>query len=294
MANSPEPQPISGLSALAGDYRALLCDVWGVVHNGVAAFPDAAVALSRYRAGGGKVLLLTNAPRRKENVVDALDAMGFPHDAYDDVVTSGEAGRELLRGRPGVRVLHVGPERGMSLFENLDIRFADADIAELIVCTGLFDDETEVPEDYDPRFAEWKARGLPMLCVNPDVVVERGARLIWCAGAIANRYAEKGGAVTMVGKPFPEIYRAAMRRLGELAGDGAVDGASVLAIGDGAQTDVRGAVNQGLDVLFIAGGIHAGQFGDRDRPEAAEVARFLGEHRLAARGFLPRLRWEAS
>jgi HAD superfamily hydrolase (TIGR01459 family) len=292
MANSPEPQPIPGLSALAGEYRALLCDVWGVVHNGVAAFPEAAAALSRYRAGGGKVLLLTNAPRRKENVVDMLDALGFPREAYDDVVTSGEAGRDMLRARPGVRVLHVGPERGMSLFEDLDVRFADADIAELIVCTGLFDDETEVPEDYDPRFAEWKARGLPMLCVNPDVVVERGTRLIWCAGAIANRYAEKGGAVTMVGKPFPEIYRAALRRLGEMTGN-AVERAAVLAIGDGAQTDVRGAVNEGLDVLFIAGGIHAGQFGDRDRPEAEEVGRFLGEHGLAARGFLPRLRWEA-
>jgi HAD superfamily hydrolase (TIGR01459 family) len=289
MANVPEPQPIPGLSALAGEYRALLCDVWGVIHNGVAAFPEAAVALTRYREEGGTVLLLTNAPRRKENVVGMLDTLGFPRAGYDDVVTSGEAGRDLLRERRGLRVLHVGPERGVPLFDDLDIRFADADVAEVIVCTGLFDDETETPQDYDPLFATWKARGLPMLCVNPDVVVERGNRLIWCAGAIANRYAEKGGAVTMIGKPYPEIYRAAMQRLGEMPG--AVGRPAVLAIGDGAQTDVRGAVNEGLDVLFVAGGIHAGQFGDRDRPEAAEVARFLGENGLAARAFVPRLGW---
>lgn len=290
MANSPTPQPIPGLAALASEYRALLCDVWGVIHNGVAAMPDASVALTRYREGGGRVLLLTNAPRLKRNVVETLDALGVPRDAYDDVVTSGEAGRDVLRARPGVRVLHVGPERAMPLFEDLDIRFTDADAAELIVCTGLYDDESETPEDYDPRFAEWKARGLPMLCVNPDVVVERGAKLVWCSGAIANRYAEKGGAVTMIGKPFPEIYRAAAKRLAEFPGRGSgMEG--VLAIGDGAQTDVRGAVNEGLDVLFIAGGIHAGQFGDRDRPEAAEVDRFLGEQKLAARGFMPRLAW---
>jgi HAD superfamily hydrolase (TIGR01459 family) len=290
MANSPQPQSIPGLSALASGYRALLCDVWGVVHNGVAAFPEAGDALRRYRAAGGKVLMLTNAPRRRQNVVDMLDALGFPREAYDDVVTSGETGRDLLRERPGVRVLHVGPERAVPLFDDLDIRFADADIAELIVCTGLFDDETETPEDYDGRFAGWRARGLPMFCVNPDVVVERGERLIWCAGAIANRYAGQGGAVTLIGKPFPEIYRAAMKRLGELAG-APLDRQAVLAIGDGAQTDVRGAVNEGLDVLFVAGGIHSGQFGERDRPDPARVAAFLDENRLAARAFVPRLAW---
>ncbi|MBN8996769.1 MAG: TIGR01459 family HAD-type hydrolase [Rhizobiales bacterium] len=291
MANISEPQPIPGLSALAGEYRALLCDVWGVVHNGVAAFPEAAAALGKYRAGGGKVVMLTNAPRVRQNVVDMLDSLGFPRDAYDDVVTSGETGRELLRGRPGVRVLHVGPGRGLTLFDDLDLHLVPhASDAELIVCTGLFDDETEVPEDYDGQIAEWKSRKLPMLCVNPDVVVDRGNTLIWCAGAIANRYRDAGGETTMVGKPYPAIYATAMKRLGELAG-GAIGKERVLAIGDGAQTDVRGAVNENLDVLFIAGGIHAGQFGDRDRPDAGEVAAFLGEHALAARAFAPKLTW---
>lgn len=291
MANRSDPSSVSGLSALAADYSVLLCDVWGVVHNGVAAFPAAADALQKYRAAGGRVVMLTNAPRRRQNVVDTLDGLGFPRAAYDDVVTSGETGRDMLRERPALRVLHVGPGRALPVFDDLDLHLVPhAADAELIVCTGLFDDETEVPEDYDGQIADWKARKLPMLCVNPDVVVERGETLVWCAGAIANRYKEAGGDTTLVGKPYPAIYATAMKRIGELAG-AAVDRHRVLAIGDGAQTDVRGAVNEGLDVLFIAGGIHAGQFGDRDRPEPAQVSAFLKEHGLAASAFMPKLAW---
>jgi HAD superfamily hydrolase (TIGR01459 family) len=197
----------------------------------------------------------------------------------------------MLGERPGVRVLHVGPGRALSVFDDLDLHLVPhAADAELIVCTGLFDDETEVPEDYDGQIADWKARKLPMLCVTPDVVVERGETLVWCAGAIANRYKEAGGDTTLVGKPYPAIYATAMKRIGEIAG-AALDRHRVLAIGDGAQTDVRGAVNEGLDVLFIAGGIHAGQFGERDRPEPAQVSAFLKEHGLAATAFMPKLAW---
>ncbi len=290
MANTSHPPAIAGLSAVAPDYRALLCDVWGVVHNGLAAFPEAGAALARFRDGGGRVLLITNAPRLKRQVIAQLDEFGFPRAAYDDVVTSGEVSRDVLRSRPGAMVFHVGPERGLALFEGLDVQLTGAAEAELIVCTGLFDDETERPEDYDPQFADWLSRRLPMLCANPDLIVERGTRLVWCAGAIAERYAGQGGATTIIGKPHAQIYVGAFARLAEIASS-KIDKVSVLAIGDGAATDVRGAVREGIDVLFVAGGIHAGQFGDRDRPDGASVGAFLADAGLGARAFIPKLLW---
>src|SRR5579871_169101 len=180
MANTPRPTPTSGLAELAPAYRYLLCDVWGVVHNGLAAFPDAGEALARFREGGGRVLLITNAPRPKAVVLQQLDRFGVDRAAYDDVLTSGEASRGFLAARPGLRVLHVGADRDRALFDGLDVVLTEADEAELIACTGLFDDETETPEDYDARLAAWNARELPMLCVNPDQVVERGPKLVWC------------------------------------------------------------------------------------------------------------------
>lgn len=290
MANTPHPPATPGLSDLAPRYRALLCDVWGVIHNGVAAFPEAGEALAKFRAGGGRVLLITNAPRLKRHVIDQLDEFGFPRAAYDDLVTSGEVSRDVLRTRPGANVFHVGPERGLALFEGLDVRLTDVAAANLIVCTGLFDDETETPPDYDRQFAVWLARRLPMLCANPDLIVERGNKLVWCAGALAERYAGLGGETMVIGKPHAQIYAGAFARLAKVLGEG-MDKASVLAIGDGLETDVRGAVREGIDVLFVAGGIHAGQFGERDRPDAGSVGAFLANAGLGARAFIPKLIW---
>src|SRR5262245_40761886 len=155
MPNTPRPDPASGLSEFAPLYRHILCDVWGVVHNGVSAFPDAGEALSRFRGAGGRVLLLTNAPRPKWVVVQQLDRLGVDRSAYDDVITSGEASRAFLAARPGVKVLYVGPERDLTLLDGLDVSLVEAPDAELIACTGLFNDEVETPEDYDQRLAEW-------------------------------------------------------------------------------------------------------------------------------------------
>jgi len=290
MANTPRPDPTSGLSELAPLYRHLLCDVWGVVHDGVSAFPAAGEALTRFRQDGGRVLLITNAPRPKKVVLQQLDRLGVDRAAYDDVLTSGEASRGFLAARPGVKVLHVGAERDLSLFEGLDVVLTEAPEAELIACTGLFDDETETPEDYDQRLAQWNTLELPMLCVNPDLVVERGPKLVWCAGAIAARYAAIGGETIVIGKPHAPIYATALQRLSDLAG-GPVERSAVLAIGDGVETDVRGAVQSEIDVLFVAGGIHAELFGERSRPAAEAVGSFLAENGLGARAFIPRLVW---
>ena len=167
---------------------------------------------------GGKVILITNAPRPKADVIAQLDRLGVPRAAYDDVITSGDAARHVLAARRGVKLYHVGPERDLPIYFGLPVEFADEDDCELVSCTGLFDDENETPDDYRESFADWQARGVPMLCVNPDIVVERGDRLVWCAGALAERYRERGGETIIVGKPYAPIYDTALARLEELAG----------------------------------------------------------------------------
>ncbi len=291
MANTLNPPFVSGLADLAPVYRALLCDVWGVLHDGVSAHLRTSEALTRYRDGGGRVVLITNAPRPKASVIDMLDRMGVPQSAYDAVVTSGDTARAVLAARPGVRIYHVGPERDLPIYFGLKVEFADEEECELVSCTGLFDDEKETPDDYADSFDRWKARGVPMLCLNPDIVVERGGRLVWCAGALAERYRERNGETIIVGKPYAPIYEAALAELAAIAGS-VVDKETVLAVGDGIDTDIRGAVGQGIDALFITGGIHAEVFGSRDEPDVAAVHAFLATAGLGARALLTRLAWE--
>lgn len=290
MTNTANPAMAAGLSELAPTYRALLCDVWGVIHDGATAHARAGEALVRYRREGGKVVLITNAPRPKADVVEQLDRLGVPRAAYDDIVTSGESARHVLAARPGIRIHHVGPERDLPIYFGLQVEFGDEDDCEMISCTGLFDDESETPDDYLDSMADWQERGVPMLCVNPDIVVERGDRLIWCAGALAERYREMNGQTIVVGKPYAPIYETALARLAELAGK-PMDKGSVLAIGDGIDTDVRGAVGQGIDVLFATGGIHTGVFGPRDNPDLARVHAFLATAGLGARALVTQLAW---
>ena len=206
MTNVANPPLISGLSDLASRYDSLISDIWGVVHNGSVAHAAAGDALIRFRAAGGRVVLVTNAPRPSGVVEDMLRRMGVPRGAYDSVVTSGDTARVVLAERPGGRIYHVGPERDLPIYDGLDIRLAGEEDCDLISCTGLFDDENETPDDYAESLERWEARGLPMLCINPDIVVERGDRLIWCAGAIAERYRERGGQTIIVGKPYAPIY----------------------------------------------------------------------------------------
>ncbi len=291
MTNTATPAFVTGLAELAPAYRALLCDVWGVVHNGVRAHPAAVDALMRYRAEGGAVLLITNAARPKAGVVRMLDGFGVPGDAYDDILTSGDTAHDILAGRPGARVFHIGVDFNLPIYDGLPLTLTDAQSCDLICCASLFNDETETPDDYQERLVALRARGIPMLCANPDIVVERGGKLVWCAGSLAARYRELGGETIMVGKPHQLVYDAALKRIAAIVGE-AVAPQSVLAIGDGFETDVRGAVERGIDILFVTGGIHAADFGDRDAPDLAKVHDRLAKAGLGAHAVIRRLTWE--
>ncbi|WP_029060238.1 TIGR01459 family HAD-type hydrolase [Stappia stellulata] len=285
------PLLVPGLSALAPAYKAVLCDVWGVLHNGVAAFPKACEALQRYRAeSGGTVVLITNAPRPSPPILEQLARLGVSSDAFDAVVTSGDVTRAQLQAHSDIPVMHIGPERDHSLFTGLELTLTDEAGAGQVVCTGLVDDERETPEDYRALLERMVARDLPLLCANPDIVVERGSTLIWCAGALARLYEDLGGQVTILGKPHAPIYEAALARVAELSG-APVAKSDILAIGDGLPTDIRGAVANEIDVLFITGGIHGADFGPAGAPVESLVRKRLEEEGLHARAAIAGLVW---
>ena len=245
----------TGLSALSDRYDIVLCDVWGVIHNGVQSFPEACDALAQWGDKVGPVVLISNAPRPSADVVSQLDSLGVPRAAWSGFVTSGDATRALLSARAPGRFWRIGPDRDAPLYAGLDLTSASCEDADFISCTGLFDDETEVPEDYRERLQVAAERGLTFICANPDRVVQRGDKLIFCAGALADLYESLGGEVVMAGKPFAPIYDLAIAKAEQLIGK-PVDRSRVLCIGDGVITDVLGAENQNLACLFIAKGIH--------------------------------------
>ncbi|CAN5340650.1 TIGR01459 family HAD-type hydrolase [soil metagenome] len=251
------PHPVKGLREIAGNYDILLCDVWGVIHNGREHFPAACDALVQYNTGENRhVILISNSPRPATDVVAQLDQLGVPRDAWAAFVTSGDATRAELNKRSPGPVWAIGPDRDATLYEGIDLIHVDGqEDAGFICCTGLFDDETETPEDYRERLYPAAIRGTEMVCANPDRIVQRGDKIIYCGGALADLYRSMGGRVTMAGKPFAPIYNQAMKLTVPLMGRPA-DRARVLCIGDGVTTDVLGANRQKLDCLFIAKGIH--------------------------------------
>lgn len=257
---SPGPALPSGFRDLANRYDLILCDVWGVIHNGIVAFPEAAEALMRFRAGGGHVLLLSNAPRPGLSVATQLDKLGVPRAAYDAIVTSGDASRAMVEERLGQVLHHIGPPRDAPLFEGLPVRFGTVEEADYVLCSGLDDDETETEEDYRPRLEKARARNLPLICANPDLVVERGPRLIPCAGALALMYERMGGEAIYAGKPHRLVYERAVN-LATLIRGRAVDPSRIIGIGDAIRTDVTGAMRFGIHSLFIAAGIHGAELG---------------------------------
>lgn len=265
------PRILSGLSEIASDYDSLVCDVWGVLHDGRTANRPAVEALRAFRARG-KVVLLSNAPRPKRDLLAQFEHYGIAPDSYDEIVTSGIATRlELERRRPR-SLFHLGPDRDRGIFEGLGIAETGIAQAQIVLCSGLFDDDIETPYDYADRLAQMKARGLAMLCANPDWVVQRGGKLIWCAGALGDAYEKIGGEVVYFGKPRPEIY--------ELVRQAA--GGRMLAIGDGMRTDIQGANNAGIDALFIADGIHGEDVRKMTPEHMAELFAGAGVHARAA------------
>jgi HAD superfamily hydrolase (TIGR01459 family) len=275
-------------STLAPNYDAVLSDVWGVVHNGVAATPQACEALARFREQGRTVVLISNAPRPGAQVRKLLDHLKVPHSAYDAIVTSGDVTRDVVAKRAGQKFYLIGPERDHSIFTGLDIPpFSTPEEAEYVVCTGLFNDDVEGPDDYRESLKQLRARNLFMLCANPDVVVERGDKLVYCAGALADAYAEMGGEVYYAGKPYRPLYDLALaetahaRTARGLAGE--VPLKRVLAIGDSVRTDLKGANDLGIDCLFVTAGIHAEELGSREDPDLAALGTIF-----AAAGQMPK------
>ncbi|MFT4934294.1 MAG: HAD superfamily hydrolase (TIGR01459 family) [Pseudoalteromonas distincta] len=284
------PQTPQGLSDLTDHYDVLLSDVWGVIHNGRESFPAACAALARWRAERGPVILISNSPRPSADVVAQLDALGVPREAWSAFVTSGDATRLLLAERAPGPAWRLGPDRDAPLYEGLGLSFESLDKAAFIACTGPIDDETEGPGDYQDRFEGAAARGLEMVCANPDIVVQRGDKLIYCGGALAQLYETLGGKVVMAGKPHAPIYELCVAEAERLTG-GPVARSRMLCIGDGVATDVKGANAQGLDVLFIAAGIHGGETITPEGLDAAAVESLLRQEGAQARWAMADLTW---
>lgn len=281
----------AGLSALRDRYDVLLCDVWGVIHNGRESWPQACAALARWRAEVGPVVLISNSPRPASDVIAQLDGLGVPRESWSAFVTSGDATRALLGARAPGPAWKIGPDRDWPLYEGLNLAFSEVDQAAFVSVTGPDNDAEETPEDYRERLAVAAARGLPLICANPDRVVQKGDKLIYCGGALADLYEMMGGEVLMAGKPFTPIYDLALAEGEALLGK-ALDRSRVLCIGDGVITDVKGAADHGLDCLFIAQGIHGVKaLGADGRLDPDKVAGLLEEEGQTAAHAMADLVW---
>ena len=287
-ATPPAGIPIlASISSLATAADVWLSDVWGVIHNGRAAFPAAVDACTRFREQGGTVVLITNAPRPDTAVAETLARLGVPCAAWDAIVTSGDVTRDLIRPWGKRPLYHLGPARDAGVFDGLDVSFAASEAADVVVCTGLFDDETETPETYRPMLERFAACATPMICANPDVFVERGDRLISCAGGIAQLYQMLGGTVMYAGKPYAPIYQRAFDLAASLR-DKPVPKERVLAIGDGLKTDLQGAGEAGLRSVFIASALHVDPARDFNEALLTELFAAYPHPPIAAQ---PVLRW---
>ncbi len=293
----PAPRLISGLGEVAAGYDLILCDVWGVVHNGEAPHPGALDALLRFRAGGGTVILLSNAPVPHGSVRHRLDRLRVPRQAYDAIVTSGDITVSFILERGDAPLFNIGPIFDRSLYREVrkfqgEARRVKLEDAAYVVCTGLFDPYSETLADYDPMLAQMLMRRLDFVCANPDIVVHVGPKLMYCAGAIAGRYETAGGKVIQGGKPYPPIYTRAFGMAAALGRP--IERSRVLAIGDAMQTDIKGAIGHSLDSLFIASGIHQEQLlksgigGELDLAGLGALVQAAG---FAPSAVLPALKW---
>jgi HAD superfamily hydrolase (TIGR01459 family) len=278
---------VERLADLVDGIDVVLSDIWGVVHNGLESFPEACEALHTFRSRGGIVIMITNAPRPADSVQRQLRKLGVADATYDAIVSSGDLTRHYVAGHPGRKVFWLGPERDSSIHRGLDLTLGPIEQADYIICTGLFDDETETAEDYRGMMLQARERQLPLICANPDIVVERGDRLIYCAGAIAELYRELGGEVIFYGKPHRPIYDRAMELAAERSGR-AIPLNRVLAIGDSVRTDLAGAHGFGIDCLFVTRGIHAEEFAGVDQLDPASVKELFGH---PPRALIRELKW---
>ena len=277
-------QIIANFAEISDRYDAAFVDLWGCMHNGLTAFPAAVAAMQGFRARGGRVVLVTNAPRPRGPVAVQIARLGIPDDAWDVIATSGDSARAaMFTGVVGDKVWFIGEDTDQSFFEPLKIvenpiTITQVELADAtgIVCSGPFDPHAD-PAIYRPQFLLAKTKGLKLLCANPDIVVDRGESREWCAGALAQLYTEMGGESLYFGKPHPPIYDLARRRLAALG----VSDARIICIGDGIKTDIQGAMGEDLDCLFITGGLAAQETKTADQPDPAALDRYLAAEMLS-------------
>jgi HAD superfamily hydrolase (TIGR01459 family) len=267
---------------LSARYPVWFCDIWGVVHNGYKPFAATTAALAKHRENGGTVILVTNAPRTSEGVENQLQLIGVAHESFDAVVTSGDVTRTLMLEQGGGKLFHLGPSRDDSIYDGLDLKRVDLADATAVLCTGLFDELNETPADYLSMLTDMKQRGLPMICANPDKLVRKGDLLIYCAGALAEEYSKLGGKVLMAGKPYAPLYDLALKHAAQKRNQ-KINMDQVLAIGDGPETDIKGAADYGIACVLITGGINSGD------NIAAEVKRAVPNANILRS--LPELDW---
>ena len=295
MTQSPVPT-LRHLADVAERYDLILCDVWGVLHDGTRGHAAAGEALIRFRGLPGprprRVILVSNAPRPWQGVQKILDGYGVKREAYDAILTSGDLTRRLIAEHPGERVYHLGPERDAPVFDGLDLTLVPGTEAQRIVCTGLFDDDTETAEDYREALAAFRARNVPMICANPDLVVEREKRLIPCAGLIAQAYEALGGSVVSAGKPYRPVYETALAMAGELDRLPAPEVGRTVAVGDAIRTDIAGAAGYGIPSILVARGIHAEELGvTAEHHSLGDVADWLSRQPVRPDAVIERLVW---
>ncbi len=290
MASILQCPRIAGLKEIAMNYDALLCDVWGVVHNGVSANQGAVEALGEFKKLGKPTFLLTNAPRPNAQVLMQLAKLKVRQETtFDKIVTSGDVTRKII-SKSSKSIFHIGTQFDKSLFEGLNIRFEDWQTAETVVCTGLYDDYHETPDDYSRLLKNIEERGLSFICANPDIVVEHGGMMRWCAGSLAKKYSELGGQSVIIGKPNLPVYQHAHDQLNKMAGV-TLGKSKILAIGDGINTDIAGALGYGLDVVYISAGIHFAEYGSADNPDNKRLQGFLKDNNATPVAWMPQLKW---
>ena len=276
---------VDSLSEISGRYDALFCDLWGCMHDGVRTYPEAIDALRAFRAKGGKVVLVTNAPRPRAGVEHQLEVLGVPPDCWDTISTSGDSARvAMFRGAIGNRVWFMGQDHDLPFFEPpaivsdpVDLRLVELKDATGIACLGPLDAQAD-PAVNRPEFLHAKQKGLKLLCANPDLVVDRGEIREWCAGALAQLYTEMGGVSLYFGKPHPPVYALARERLAQIGAQ--VPDERILCIGDGIRTDIMGALGEDLDSLFVTGGLAREQTSTTRQPEQGALDAFIAEARL--------------
>lgn len=281
---------ITHLEPFIASHKMVISDVWGVIHNGIVAWSSAYTALKKLREAGLPVVLVTNAPRPSTDIITQLDRLGVPRAAYDAILSSGDLTRNLIKEREGQTAYHIGPTRDLGLFTGLNITLTSLEKCDFIVCSGLFNDDTETPTHYGESLRIMLARKLPFICANPDKVVERGTRLIFCAGALADTYTDLGGKVIMAGKPYRPVYEGAVTIASRLTGN-IYAPSDILCIGDALRTDIKGANDFGASALFTIEGIHGHEIMVSGKPDQLKLNTLFEKARANASAAMTTLAW---